>query len=269
MLDEGEVKPMDFHERTVVITGGAKGIGAAAARTFSAKGASVAILDLNVEAGQPLARELGNAIFLSTDITKSNEVQAAVGEVVSTFGALHVLVNSAGVLFQRRLEETSDEDWERVLGVNLKAAFLTSRAAIPVMRRSGGGAIINVASVHALRTMRDHCAYAASKGGLVSLTQSIGLEYAQEHIRAVAILPGATHTPMMEESLTRISGVSMDEGLRAMGERLPMGRVADAQEIANVIVFASSSEASFITGSAIIVDGGVASGLPSLPKMIG
>ena len=258
---------MEFQQRVVVITGGAKGIGAATARTFAAKGALVAILDLDAQAGRFLAQELGQALFLPTDVTQSNAVQAAVDRVVSTFGGIHTLVNNAGVLFQRRLEETSDEDWDRVLAVNLKAAFLTSRAAIPVMRRIGSGVIINVASVHALRTLGQHAAYAASKGGLVSLTQSIALEYAPEHIRAVAILPGAVHTPMMEESLTRMAAQSLEDGLNAMGRRLPIGRVADPQEIANVIVFAASDEASFMTGSAISVDGGVVSALPSLPKI--
>jgi len=258
---------MRFSGKVAAITGGASGIGAATARRLHDEGASVLIADLNDALGEVLARELGDgrALYRHVDVSNWEDVQAMVDGAVAAFGRLDILFNNAGI--GAPLATTPDlavEEWRRVIDIDLTGVFHGCKAAIPVMKAQGGGAIINTASASGLAGDYSFTAYNAAKGGVVNYTRAAGIDHARDGVRINAVCPGPVDTPI-------IAGIDEWPGVRdAWNERVPMGRFARAEEIASVVAFLASDDASYMTGAIISVDGGLTAhtGQPNLPRML-
>lgn len=249
-----------YDGKVAIVTGGALGMGRATALAFAAEGASVAIADVNQAAGQKAVAEMpdGRGLFIAADVARSAECQRVVRETVARFGGLDVLFNNVGIQppnSYANVEKQSEETWDRILDVNLKSYFLMAKYAIPEIRRRGGGAIVNNASVQGLQSMPGVPAYAASKGGVLSLTRQMAVDYAREGIRVLAICPGTIDTEMV-----RASAAAEPDGIEAalarFGQSHPLGRIGTGQDIANVVLFLASEKASFMTGEYVCVDGG-------------
>jgi NAD(P)-dependent dehydrogenase (short-subunit alcohol dehydrogenase family) len=245
--------------KVAVVTGGAQGIGRAIVDKFAREGARVTFLDREEAAGAATARELGgnggHVGFVRADVTREAEIESAVRGVVGRAGRLDVLVNNAGVNAYFDATAMTEADWDTVFAVDLKGAWLCAKHALPAMKRSGGGAIVNIASIHAGLTIAGMFPYAAAKSGLVGLTRSLALDYAPANIRVNAVLPGWTRTRLVEEWF----GMQPDPGEaeRRVLAVHPLGRLSTPMEVANLVAFVASDEASAITGAALAVDGGL------------
>ncbi|MDQ6670000.1 MAG: glucose 1-dehydrogenase [Chloroflexota bacterium] len=251
-----------FDGKVVIVTGGALGMGRATAIAFGGEGACVTIADVNEAGGRSAIEAVeaagGQAHLVVGDVARSSECQRVVRETVERFSHLDVLFNNVGIQPQSsytNVEDTSEETWDRILDVNLKSYFLMSKYAIPEIRRRGGGAIINVASVQGLQSMPGVPAYAASKGGILSLTRQMAVEYAREHIRVLAVCPGTIDTEMVRASAAREPD-GVEAALERFGRSHPIGRIGTGDDIANVVLFLASDKASFMTGEYVCVDGG-------------
>lgn len=249
----------NFHNITALVTGAASGIGEATARLLIERGARVALVDNNAERGEQVLRELGEsaarAIFLAADLADETAAQAAVERTVQAFGGLNAVVNSAGIQRYGNAEQTSLARWQEVLNANLTASFLVARAALPHLRAAAGGSIVNVGSVQSHVSQRGALAYVTSKHALLGLTRALAVDYAAERIRVNCVCPGTVDTPMFRWTMAQDknpAGV-----LQACEQMHPVGRIAQPREVAEVIAFLLTDAASFVTGTAIDVDGGV------------
>ena len=251
---------MDFSGAAVLVTGGTSGIGAAVARAFGDAGAAVLLTGRDGTRGSQVAADIasdgGTAEFLAADITDKGTCGHLVDAMLDQFARLDVLVNNAGIIHRADAEETTDEQWNETIAVNLTAAFRMSRAAIPAMRKQGGGAIVNIASDWALVGGKRGVAYCASKGGLLLMTKAMALDHAEENIRINAVCPTDIMTPMLTDEF-RATGLSKAEALAVLGEAIPMGRVGTPEEVARAVLFLASDQASFMTGVGLPVDGGI------------
>jgi meso-butanediol dehydrogenase / (S,S)-butanediol dehydrogenase / diacetyl reductase len=250
---------MRFQGKVVLITGAGVGIGRAAAVRFAREGATVAVNSLTPANGQETLRLLrlagGEGLYVQGDVSQGGDAQRMVAETVRAFGRIDILVNNAGIVLPGRVDNTPEEDWDRTMAVNLKGPFLVSKHAIAEMRRTGGGVIVNTASVVATKGVKDRAAYTASKGGLLALTKAMAADYLGEKIRVNCVCPGTTATPSLER---RIQAFADPEKARAdFILRQPMGRLGSDEEIASAILFAASEEAAFMNGAAIAIDGGM------------
>ncbi len=239
-------------DRVAVVTGGGSGIGAAVCRRLASEGARVAVFDIDQKAAEDVAREAGGSAW-SVDVRDGDRLVQALGEVFDRYSSLSILVNNAGAGALALLEEYATDEWESLLAVNLTAAFRATQAAAPLIRRSGGGAIVNNASGSAERPTRGELPYSVAKAGIVALTRGAAQELAPE-IRVNAVSPGIIRTALTEALFT---GNRLEPALSAT----PLGRAGTAEEVAEVIAFLCSDAASFITGQNIVVDGGL-----SLPQ---
>jgi 3-oxoacyl-[acyl-carrier protein] reductase len=244
---------MDFHGKVALVTGGGSGIGRATCEIFAERGGAVVVVDLKEAAAKATAESIagkgGRAQAIGCDVTHWADVQAAVDTARRVFGRLDVVINCAGILRGSRLEDTSEEDWNEVLRINLTGAFLVTKAAMKALREQGGGSIVHIASRMAIRVKEEHGAYAASKAGILQLTQMAALEGAPHGIRVNCVCPGFIDTPM-----TR-SGYG-EEAFTGWAKVCPLGRAGRPDEIARAMLFLASDEASFITGMTLPVDGG-------------
>jgi NAD(P)-dependent dehydrogenase (short-subunit alcohol dehydrogenase family) len=249
-----------FDGKVVIVTGGALGIGRAAALAFAAEGASVTVADVNEAAGSRTVGEMpaGKGLLVRADVARASECQRVVAETVARFGGVDVLFNNVGIQppeSYANVEGQTEEMWDRILDVNLKSYFLMAKYAIPEMRKRGGGVIVNTASVQGLQSMPGVPAYAASKGGVLSLTRQMAVDYARENIRVTAVCPGTIDTEMVRAAAAgEPDGV--EAALKRYGESHPIGRIGTGQDIANAVLFLASDRASFITGEYVCVDGG-------------
>ena len=251
-----------FDGKVVIVTGGAHGIGKATAIEFAREGASVVIADVNEEAGRAVVSDLSRlgpgGLLIVADVAQIAECSRVVAETVETFGGVDVLFNNVGIQSPdsyRNVEDTPEDMWDRILDVNLKSYYLMSKFAIPEMRKRGGGAIINTASVQGLQSQKLVPAYAASKGGVLSLTRQMALDYAEENIRVLAVCPGTIDTEMVRNAAGLEQG-NPDEIIAEWGKGHPVGRVGLGLDVANVVLFLASDKASFMTGEHVNVDGG-------------
>lgn len=255
-----------FEGKVAVITGGASGIGAATARLLHSEGASVVIGDLDAATGATLAAELGErARFQSCDVSSYDAIEALIGLATSTFGRLDVLFNNAGIGSFSPIEALPVEEWKRVIAVDLDAVFYGMKAAIPIMKAQGGGAIVSTASASGMAGDFGFAAYSAAKAGVINLTRTAAIDNARDGIRVNAVCPGPVDTPIL-------SGIQAVPGLRATWEEIvPMGRFARAEEIAEAVAFLASDAASSITGVSLPVDGGLTAhtGQPNLLRIMG
>jgi NAD(P)-dependent dehydrogenase (short-subunit alcohol dehydrogenase family) len=244
--------------KVALVTGAARGIGREAARLFAAEGARVLLADLDAEAGAEVVREIeqagGTARFARTDVARAEDVEAAVARAEAELGGLHVVFNNAGIFPDEDglPEATPEEVFDRVLAVNLKGVFLGCKYAIPALRRSGGGSVVNTASfVAVMGAATAQIAYTASKGGVLAMTREIAVAHAREGIRANALCPGPVDTPLLAPLLA-------DPAARARRlVHIPMGRLAQAGEVARAALWLASDESSFVTGTTFLVDGGI------------
>ncbi len=250
---------MRFEGKAVLVTGGGSGIGLATALAFAREGARVAVADVSPERGREAvaaARAEGREIrFIRGDVTSEADVERVIRETVAAYGRLDVVLNNAGILIEAPVHEMSGADWDRVLGVNLKGAFLVAKHAVRVMIRQGGGVIVNTGSVNSIVGDGDAAAYCASKAGVALLTKSMALAYAKDGIRVNAVCPGWVETRMFQqEADTR--GVSLGEYRTHAGAQHPIGRIGRPEEIAKVVLFLASEDSSFTTGALVVADGG-------------
>ena len=254
-----------FDGRIAVVTGGTSGIGAATARELVSEGARVVIAARRREPGIELAKELGQerAIFHRCDVAVQSQVEELIAATEEAFGGLDILINNAGVACVGSTPDLDPAVWQRTIAVNLNSVFYACKAAIPRMRKRGGGSIVNVASISGLFADYGFTAYNAAKGAVINYTKALAIDHASDHIRVNVICPGFIETPM--------TGVIERLDLREQWiENIPMRRAGRPDEIARVIAFVASDEASFMTGSTIVADGGMtaATGQPNLQKLI-
>jgi len=255
-----------FVDKVVIVTGGAVGIGNGAAAAFAHEGGAVVIADLDADRASLAANNIvaagGTALAVPTDVRSSAAVANMVETAVATFGGVDVLFNSAGINLYGTVDTFSEDDWDRQIDVNLKGTFLTCKYVIPAIRNRAGGSIVNTASVQAFASQRTVAAYAASKGGIVSFTTTVALDHAAENIRCNCIAPGSIRTPMLEMAAEKFSEGDIEGTIALWGSAHPIGRVGTIEEVANLVLFLASDEASFCTGGAYRVDGGLLSPLP-------
>jgi len=245
---------MRLENKVALISGGARGMGAAEARLFASEGAKVVIGDVLDEEGRQTEAEInetgGECLFVRLDVTSENNWQEIVAATVARFGKLDILVNNAGIARPGTVEETTSELWETIMDINAKGVFLGTRAAIPEMRKAGGGSIINISSIYGLVGSGGSTAYPASKGAVRLLTKSTAIQYAGEGIRANSVHPGYISTPM-----TEAIGVDPDRNQRILAST-PLGRWGEPEDVAYGVLFLASDESSFMTGSELVIDGG-------------
>jgi NAD(P)-dependent dehydrogenase (short-subunit alcohol dehydrogenase family) len=243
--------------KVALITGAASGMGKVAAALFALEGARVVLADVGDDAGEATAREIGDgAVYVHADVSIAGDAERMVAASVELFGKLDVLYNNAGIFpaDDAGVTDTPEETWDRVMSINLKGVFLGCKYGIPAMLSSGGGSIINVASFVALMgAATPQIAYTASKGGVLSMTREIAVEFARRGISANALCPGPIETPLLQELMS-------DPARRQRRlVHIPVGRLGQAEEIANAALFLASDESSFVTGATFVVDGGITS----------
>lgn len=253
---------IEYDGKVVLVTGGAKGIGRGIALQFASSGAQVAVIDVDTKSGEETVAEASQnctqAIFIEADLGVAEECYRATHAVATQLGGIDVLINNVGIQSvesYRTVEETSEQLWDQIMAVNLKSHFLMAKYCIPEFRKRGGGVIINIASVQGLQSQPRVPAYAASKGGLLSLTRQMSIDYAKDKIRVLAVNPGTIETPLVYEA-AEATGDSQ-AALETWATNQPLGRLGQPTDIGKAVVFLASDQASFMTGEYICVDGGV------------
>jgi cyclopentanol dehydrogenase len=242
-------------DKVALISGGARGQGAVEARLFVREGAAVVFGDVLDDDGKKVEAEIrasgGQATYVHLNVTREADWRAAVATAVQTYGKLNVLVNNAGILFRARIEDTSEADWDRIMAVNVKGVFLGTKCAIPAMRQAGGGSIVNISSTAGLvGSPGATAAYTATKGAVRLFTKATAIQHAKDRIRCNSVHPGPIATDMIRDTLD--DQAAWEQRLR----RLPMGRVGTPEEVAYGVLYLASDEASFVTGSELVIDGG-------------
>jgi NAD(P)-dependent dehydrogenase (short-subunit alcohol dehydrogenase family) len=249
-------------KKVAVITGAASGIGRAVAELFAREGASVFLTDLNETAGRKVAREItasgGAAIFEGADVTLDMDCRRVTEIAARELGGLQIVVNCAGIIRRASVLELSEEDWDRVMAVNVKSIYLMSRHAIPLMVKSGGGSIINIASGWGLSGGPKAAVYCASKGAVVLLTKAMAVDHGPQNIRVNCICPGDTDTAMLRSEAQQLG--EKNEHFLMEAARRPLGRIGKPEEIAQAALYLASDASSFVTGTALVVDGGALAG---------
>ena len=243
--------------KVALITGAASGIGRATALLFARAGAALAITDINPD-GEALAEEIAlsgaRAFFERADVTQAADCQRVVERTLREFGGIHVLFNNAGIMRRASVVELSEEEWDRVMSVNVKSIFLMSRQVIPIMAKAGGGSIINTASGWGIAGGPRAAVYCASKGAVVLLTKAMAIDHGPQKIRVNCICPGDTDTGMLRNEARQLG--EREDFFLAQSARRPLGRIGQPEEIARAALYLASDASSFVTGSALVVDGG-------------
>ncbi|MBF6567605.1 MAG: glucose 1-dehydrogenase [Candidatus Binataceae bacterium] len=249
---------MRIDKKVALITGAGSGIGRATAKLFAENGATVALADLNAEGGRETERMVtaagGKALFVQTDVTKVSEAKRLVDAAVEKFGRLDILVNAAGVFLFKAIAECTEQDWDHVLGVDLKAVFFASKFAVAAMEQSGGGTIVNISSGCGLIGIPENTIYTAAKGGVIAMTRAFAVDCAPKKIRVNCICPGVIDTPMSRGAFKSLPDPEM--AAKANMAHTPMGRFGEPEEMANTILFLASEQSSYFTGGILAPDGG-------------
>jgi NAD(P)-dependent dehydrogenase (short-subunit alcohol dehydrogenase family) len=244
--------------KIALVTGAASGIGRATALLLGREGAAVAIADVNHQVAKAVAGEIirngGRAFAEHVDVTQAADCQRVVERTVREFGGIHILFNNAGIIRRATVPELSEQDWDRVMSVNVKSIFLMSRQVIPIMAKAGGGSIINTASGWGLAGGPRAAAYCASKGAVVLLTKAMAIDHGPQKIRVNCICPGDTDTGMLRNEAQQLG--EQEDRFLAESARRPLGRIGKPEEIAQVALYLASDASSFVTGTALVIDGG-------------
>ena len=249
---------MQLSGKIALITGGASGIGRATALLFAREGAAVVLADLNESAGEAVATEItqagGRAIFEPADVSRAEDCRLLVDRAVHEFGRIDILFNNAGIIRRATILDLSEDDWDRVMAVNVKSMYLLSREVIPHMQQQGGGSIINTASGWGLAGGAKAAVYCASKGAVVLLTKAMAVDHGPQKIRVNCICPGDTATGMLRAEAAQMG--EANERFLAEAAKRPLGRVGSPEEIAQAVLYLASDASSFVTGTALVIDGG-------------
>ena len=246
---------MRLEGKVALISGGARGQGAAEARLFAQEGAKVVFGDVLDQEGRQVEAEInesgGEATYVHLDVSKESEWIAAIDTAVNRYGKLDVLVNNAGITIRKSIEDTTEEDWDRIMAINAKGVFFGTKHSIPVMRKAGGGSIVNISSTAGLTgSPFTGASYTATKGAVRLFTKVTAIQHAKDHIRCNSVHPGLVESPMTE-------GLLVDPANREMRtQRIPLGRIGTLEDIAYGVLFLASDESSFMTGSELVIDGG-------------
>ncbi len=249
---------MRLRNKVALITGGASGIGRETALLFAREGAAVSVVDLNEGGGKAVVREIlesgGQSTFVRCDVTCAADCQRAVQRTASELGGLDILFNNAGIIRRSTVLDTTEEDWDLVMAVNLKSIFLLSKAAIPIMIGAGGGVIVNTASGWGLVGGPRAASYCASKGAVVNLTRAMALDHGGQKIRVNCVCPGDTDTPLLHAEARQLG--RPEQQFLAESAQRPLQRIGSPEEIAQAVLYLASDASSFVTGTALVVDGG-------------
>jgi NAD(P)-dependent dehydrogenase (short-subunit alcohol dehydrogenase family) len=249
-----------LQDDTAIVTGGASGIGKAICHRFAREGAEVALLDIDVEAAEATVQEIeeegGTVSFFECDLRDGDQVHATVAAVEDTFGALDILINNAGVAHVGTVEETTEADLDRLYAVNVKGVYHCLQAGVEAMTESGGGAIVNIASVASTMGIPERFAYSMTKGAVLTMTYSVACDYVDQGIRCNAVSPARIHTPFVDGFLEDNYPDRTEEMFEQLSETQPIGRMGEPEEVAGLCCYLCSDEAEFITGSNMPIDGG-------------
>jgi NAD(P)-dependent dehydrogenase (short-subunit alcohol dehydrogenase family) len=252
---------MRIPDKVCLITGGGSGIGEATARLFAAEGARVAVVDVDAVNGERVVAQIRDtgrpALFVAADVAEEAAAAAAVDQVAAHFGRIDVLFNNAGVSAVGDVAQCEPADWDRVMRVNVRGVYLMSHYVVPVMRRQGGGVIINMSSTIAVVGLESRAAYAASKGAVLALTRAMAADHSRENIRVAALLPGTVYTPFVEGYLRRHYADRMDEAVAQLKRRQLNNELMRPEDVAYAALYLASDEARFALGTALVIDGGV------------
>lgn len=251
---------MRLKDQVAIVTGAAAGIGRASAVLFAAEGARIAAVDLDAKALQETAGEIqrsgGTALALVADVSVPVDVDRVVKTTLDQFGRIDILFNNAGIVVPGKIHETTEADWDRTMAINVKSMYLFCHAAVPVLKRQGGGVILNTSSGVVLRSVTDRASYATSKGAVLALTRSMAFDYVKDNIRVNCLCPGTIDTPSLQGRLAAFPDPA--EARKKFESRQPMGRFGTAEEVAQAALYLVSPEAKFVTGVAFPIGGGFA-----------
>lgn len=250
---------MRLEGKSAIVTGSGNGIGRATAMLFAEEGARVLVADIEDDPGNSVVDEInkagGEAVFHHTDISDELSAESAIQAAVDAFGTVNILVNNAAAFVFGKIEDVTRDDWDRVLGVNVRGPANCVRAVLPVLRGNGGGAIVNLASVSSFIAQPEFIPYNSSKGAVLQLTRCLAMDLAADNIRVNAVCPGTIHTRATETHINAL-GLDRDQALIDFGQDSPMKRVGRPEEVAQGVLFLASDAASFITGEHLVIDGG-------------
>lgn len=249
---------MRLENKTAIVTGGAGGIGRASCLRLAGEGAAVAVVDLNADAAQAVAEEIraagGRALAIGADVSSESDIERILAAVVGEFGGVDIVFNNAGIIRRTTVVETNAEEWDRVFGVNVRSIFLMCKHVVPIMAASGGGSIVNTGSGWGLKGGGRAISYCASKGAVVNMTRALAIDHGPQGIRVNSVNPGDVNTGMLRDEARQL-GQEANSFLAESADR-PLRRMGEPEEIAAAVVWLASDEASYVTGSALVVDGG-------------
>ena len=249
---------MRFDKKVVLVTGAGSGIGRATAIMFAKEGAKVTVNNLNPERGKETLTQVekySKGLYVRGDVSLASDAEYMVNQTIEMFGKLDILVNNAGIVIPGRVDNMTEEDWDKTININLKGVFLVSKYAILQMKKQGEGSIINVSSIVGIKGIKERAAYGASKAGVVGLTKAMAIDYLKDGIRVNCVCPGTIYTPSLEKRINAFSDPK--KAKQDFIARQPIGRLGRDDEIAYTILFAASDEVGFMDGSSIVVDGGL------------